>query len=179
MKFLLTLGLFITSASVFANYCNVRLVDARNYTIRTFAGYDNYNSNCRDYLRECNRELRLDGRGVRCISDRTTTPPRTTIPPRRPLPPRQSRYQHVLNYSLSRIADEALRGNLGNCRIQTNRTASACRYYVKVRGSSFPDPYGTGCARSQYTYMFNCSYANELDNAGCLIRQAITQNLCD
>lgn len=171
MKYLLIFGLLATQASAFASYCQVRLVDAGNRTLRTFSGYDHYNSNCRDFLRECNREMRLDYRAVRCIADRNTNPT--------PVPPRYSRYQHLLNYNLSTIANEAIRGNVGQCRVQLGNRASACNYYVKVRGTSFPDPYGSGCASSQYTYMFNCNYSNELDNAGCLIRQAIGQNLCD
>lgn len=177
MKFLLALGLLATSASVFANYCNVRLVDARNYTLRVFSGYDRYNSNCRDFLRECNRELQVNNRAARCVVDRSTTPGPTPRPT--PTPPRQSRFQYLINAPLSTIANEAIRGNVGNCRVQLGNRGSACNYYVKVRGSSFPDPFGSGCAQSQYTYMFYCSYSNELDNAGCLVRQAIGQNLCD
>lgn len=175
MKYLLIIAALFSSTA-FANYCSIRMVDNYGYTLRTYQGYD-YNYNCRDYLRDCNRDLRSNnqGRGARCVRDTNTNP--NPYPPTNPYPPR-SRFDHLLNQSNSVVADFAMRGQVGSCRVTTGSYYSACNYYVKVNNMSYPETYGSGCADSQYTYQYGCSYSNEKQNAGCLIKRAIRENRC-
>lgn len=178
MKYLLLLAAFF-SASAFADYCSIRMVDNYGYTVRTYQGYD-YSYNCRDFLRDCNRDLRTNnqGRGVRCVRDTNGYPGPNPNPYPNPYPPSSNRFGHLLNMSETAVANQALRGLVGTCRVQTGGYYSSCNYYVKVNNMSYPETYGSGCAHSQYTYRFGCNFSNELQNAGCLIKKAIRENRC-
>lgn len=179
----MTLSLFtlLTSASYAQSYstsCQVNLVDPySDYVYDTFTSYSDSRGQCQAGLRACNRaRLERGARHLKCVTLRNDhrTPPGTPVYP-------YNRFSHLLRYSDHYLANYALDGRVGSCRVEFVRSSygrRTCEYYVFVDGRPYPNPTRSSCTQREFTRAYGCNSASEQENAGCMIRKAITSNLC-
>jgi hypothetical protein len=188
MKTLLALITLLTSMSSFAYYhCTVDLGNVDYYTGRmsyvytSFHSTTDYQGNCRDGMRDCNRYRRTNNlMQYQCKARPDYRPGTGPYPGPGPGPgPRPgNRFSYLLTDSDWSLAGKARDGLVGTCRVDYRPFGYACDYYVKVNGLSYPNTSGTGCADRQYTRRYGCDSYSERENAGCLIRKAIRQGAC-
>jgi len=169
MKSLFLLAILCMSAQVFAQTCEVDMIDRYNRVVRTFRAYGDPSS-CIEGMKECRKTIRLGPQlgGVDCIRRGDYNPNPNPNPPQRTL----SYYLSLNDYQL---AQEALYG-IGRCQVVQGGYNSSCDYYMKVNGHGFGG--GTGCAQQQYTRNYGCNYYSEFENAGCLTRISLQNRQC-
>jgi hypothetical protein len=156
--------------------CEVDMVDIRtNRVLQTFRipGV----ADCFESKKACAKERRLSGRlnTADCV-EYTRRPNNGNGNGGYRPDPRQIQIDSFLRMSNYQLAQEAQYG-IGACRVARGSYNSSCTYYVNVNGRGYPYG-GSGCAQSNYTYQYGCSERTEQENAGCMIRRAISQGEC-
>lgn len=169
MKTLLAFVLIACSGMAAAQRytCEVDMVDVRtNRVIQTFSipGV----ADCFEAKKACSKERRMSGRmnSADCIEYGETNRPDS----------RQVQIESFLRMSNYQLAQEGQYG-IGACKVTRGSYNSSCSYYVNANGRGYPYG-GSGCAQSNYTYSYGCSERTEQENAGCMIRRAISLGEC-
>jgi hypothetical protein len=174
MKTLLAFVLIACSGMAAAQRytCEVDMIDIRtNRILQTFSipGV----ADCFESKKACAKERRLSGRLN--TADCVEYGEYNRRPNNRP-DPRQVQIDNFLRMSNYQLATEGQYG-IGSCKITRGSYNSSCNYYVNANGRGYPYG-GSGCAQSNYTYSYGCSERTEQENAGCMIRRAISQGEC-
>jgi len=165
MKVILFLMTLMMALPSLANQCQVNLKD-RGYNVRTFRGQEDNSGFCRRPMRLCNQYKKNNGyRNAKCVVRRTSGGG-------------YGRYNHFLNQPNYQVAQAAQFGRVGSCRVERGYANQSCDFYVKVNRAPYPDRFGNGCARREYTSRYGCHNYSEEANAGCLIKIAIRQGQC-